>query len=98
VLCGGGRATRATPPTTTTRTYECVLLFSPSLFHFQFIWPTRKTATGNSSAFATEVGAWSAVESSFAHLNISITFFFVPFQFNGVKPTENKKDSDFILN
>ncbi len=39
------------------RTCECVLLFSPSLFHFQFIWPTRKTATGNSSAFATgEVG------------------------------------------
>jgi hypothetical protein len=38
VLCGGGRATRATPPTTTTtpRTYVrmCFVVFPPSLFIF----------------------------------------------------------------
>jgi hypothetical protein len=80
VLCGGGRATRATPPTTTTtpRTYVrmCFVVFPPSLFIFNSFGQQEKPQPEIVPLLRlVRWGAWSAVESSFAHLNISITFF-----------------------
>jgi hypothetical protein len=77
----------------------CFVVFPPSLFIFNSFGQQEKPQPEIVPLLRlVRWGAWSAVESSFAHLNISITFFFVPFQFNGVKPTEKKNDSDFILN